>query len=85
MKTLLKIEMDEQRVGLFIPENTPEMAGYIAMAMNDAAENNPVLRATLYSVVEELLRSHPKDLEHMLENLSKKNNVIKIKPNSTKS
>lgn len=85
MKTLLKIEMDEQRVGLSIPENNPAMAGYIAMAMYDAAKKNPILRATLYSVVEELLGSHPKDLEHLLENLSKKNIAVNIKPNPTKS
>lgn len=85
MKTLLKIEMDEQRVGLTIPENNTDMAAYIAMAMYDAAEKSTILRATLYGVVEELFRSRPKDLELMLENLSKKNNVIKIKPNSAKS
>lgn len=85
MKTLLKIEMDEQRVGLSIPENNPVMAGYIAMAMYDVAEKNSIFRATLYSVIEVLLGSHPKDLEYLLENLSKKNNAVNIKPNPTKS
>lgn len=42
MKTLLKIEMDEQHVALFFPENSTEMAGYIAKAMYDAAEENPI-------------------------------------------
>lgn len=87
MKTLLKIELDEQlpSLSIHIPENTPEVGGYIAAAMYDAAKKNPILRATLYSVVEDLLGSRPKDREHLLENLSKKNNVIKIKLNSTKS